>query len=420
MLNQAVGTLWTFCRLYARVKNPRYLLLRFTSIIRFRLVWLLPLLALLLAVGQPAVAQRTKPPRGKARTSKKDPAAPGDFFRIRTPRINYIRPDTTTVIETEDMPDDETDAAKSVTFSPVKPLSIVSEDTSSVDAGGQEIVEMSEEVLIDSAWVKVAGYYSIWDTERINPYRVDGRRFRDTLHLKLTDASRNRLSQMPLRSTPITSGFGFRGYRWHFGVDLDLETGDSVKAAFDGVVRIRAWDGSGYGNYLLVRHYNGLETLYGHLSKALVEPGTFVKAGQLVGYGGSTGHSSGSHLHYEVRYQGNPINPLEVYDFPAYRLRGENFNITSSLFNYYSTALRSGGGSLTGGRRAVPAPSPGYNPGTRTLPHVRAARQVVLHKVRPGDTLSEVAEKYGIGLSRLKSLNPTVKSLQPGKRLRVK
>ena len=367
---------------------------------------------LALVVAQPAAAQGGKKPRPKVRagTGARDAAGKGDFFRIRTPKINYVRPDTTTVIETEEMPDDESDAAKSIFFSPVKPLSIVSEDTSSINMGGQEIVEMSEEVLIDSAWVKVAGYYSIWDTERINPYRVDGRRFRDTLHLQLTDVSRNRLANMPLRTTPITSGFGYRGYRWHYGVDLDLETGDSVKAAFDGVVRIRAWDGGGYGNYLLVRHYNGLETLYGHLNKALVEPGTFVKAGQLIGYGGSTGHSSGSHLHFEVRYQGNPINPLEVYDFPDYKLRGQTFDITSSLFNYYSRALRSGGGSIAGRRR-----SSGGAP-----PHVRAARQVVLHKVRAGDTLSEVAEKYGVGLSRLKKLNPGVKTLQPGRKLRVK
>ena len=164
--------------------------------------------------------------------------------------MRYVRPDTTTVIETEDLPDDNSDAAKSIFFNPAKKLSIVSEDTTTLDEGGQEIVEMSDEVLIDSSWIKVAGYYSIWDTHRVNPYHVDGRSYRDSLKLHLIDPPRDRFAKMPLVSTPITSGFAFRGYRWHYGMDLDLETGDSVRAAYDGVVRIQAWDGGGYGNYI--------------------------------------------------------------------------------------------------------------------------------------------------------------------------
>lgn len=359
------------------------------------------LLALLwLLVGlSPAQAQRRKAPRAKTKAGST--TGKSDFFRIKTPRMRYVRPDTTTVIETEEIPDDNSDAAKSIYFNPAKKLSIVSEDTTTLNEGGQEIVEMSEEVLIDSSWVKVAGYYSIWDTHRVNPYRVDGRSYRDSLKLHLTDPPRQRYAKMPLLTTPITSGFAFRGYRWHYGMDLDLETGDSVKTVFDGVVRIQAWDGGGYGNYILVRHYNGLETVYGHLSKALVTVGTFVKAGQLIGYGGSTGRSTGSHLHFEVRYQGNPINPVLMYDFPGYKLRKDNFTITSQLFNYYSRALgHRSGGSHSG------SPS--------------RARQVVTHKVRSGDTMSEVAERYGVRVSTLKKLNPGVRTLQPGKKLRIK
>ncbi|MGI4886029.1 MAG: peptidoglycan DD-metalloendopeptidase family protein [Janthinobacterium lividum] len=368
------------------------------------------LLLLLASLGTAPVGAQNRRP---AHPENERMGRRSDFFRVKTPRMKYVRPDTTTIIETEEIHDESSDAAKSLRFNPAKKLSIVSEDTTTLNEGGQEIVEMSEEVLIDSSWVKVAGYYSIWDTHSINPYHVDGRRFRDSVNLKLTDATRERFSQMPMAATPITSGFGFRGYRWHFGVDLDLETGDSVKAVFDGVVRISKWDGSGYGNYLLMRHYNGLETLYGHLSKALVPVGTFVKAGQLIAYGGSTGHSSGSHLHFEVRYQGNPINPIQLYDFPDNKLRKDNFTITAALFNYYSQALRRGGGSLTGGRR-----SSGEGSSRRGAP--RAARVVVSHRVRAGDTLSEVAEKYGVGLSTLKRLNPGVKTLQPGKKIRIK
>jgi murein DD-endopeptidase MepM/ murein hydrolase activator NlpD len=358
-------------------------------------------LACWLVTTAPAQAQRRKKtpaPKAKAGTPRNR-----DFFRIRTPTMRYVKPDTTTIIETEELPDDRSDAAKSI-FNPARKLSIVSEDTTTLNEGGQEIVEMSDEVLIDSSWVKVAGYYAIWDTHNINPYRVDGRRIRDTLTLKLVDPQRQHFAKMPLSKTPITSGFTFRWGRWHFGVDLDLDTGDSVRAAFDGVIRISKYDGGGYGNYLLVRHYNGLETLYGHLSKPLVPVGTFVRAGQVIGLGGSTGRSTGSHLHFEVRYEGNPINPTYVYNFPAYQLRGETFTITSALFNYYSQALHRGGRSHSSSR------------GEPT-----AARQVATHKIRSGDTLSEIADRYGVRVSTLKRLNPGLSGkLQLGKKLRVK
>ncbi len=364
-----------------------------------RLPALLLLLLLLVGGTRPAQAQRRKTaaPRRQQGAAK----GPGkDFFRIKTPTIHYVRPDTTTIIETEELPDDNSDASKSIYFNPARQLTIVSEDTTTLNEGEGQIVEMSDEVLIDSSWVKVAGYYAIWDTRSINPYRVDGRRLRDSIKLKLVEPDRQRFGKLPMAETPVTSGFGFRGYRWHYGVDLDLNTGDSVRAAFDGVVRISKWDGGGYGNYLLVRHYNGLETLYGHLHKALVPVGTFVKAGQLIGLGGSTGRSSGSHLHYEVRYEGNPIDPGRVYDFPDAELRGDNFTITARLFSYYSQALKRRGSSSHG------QPS--------------RARRTVVHRIRPGDTLSEVAEKYGVRVSQLKRLNGNSTKLRPGKTLRIK
>ena len=372
------------------------LLLNFHKFL-FRLPVLLVLLACWLGSSAPAQAQRRK---SKSKTSR---ARSKDFFRARTPTMRYVRPDTTTIIETEELPDAKSDAAKSI-FNPARKLSIVSEDTTTLNEGGQEIVEMSDEVLIDSSWVKVAGYYAIWDTHNINPYRVDGRRIRDTLTLKLVDPQRQHFSRMPLTKTPVTSGFTFRWGRWHFGVDLDLETGDSVRAAFDGVIRISKWDGGGYGNYLLVRHFNGIETLYGHLSKPLVPVGTFVKAGQVIGLGGSTGRSTGSHLHFEVRYEGNPINPTLMYNFPGYQLRSDNFTITSALFNYYSQALRHGRGH-SASRSNEPT----------------AARRVAQHQIRVGDTLSEIADRYGVRVSTLKKLNPGLNDrLRPGKKLRVK
>ena len=318
-----------------------------------------------------------------------------DLFKVKSPKIDYVRPDTTILIKYEEFPEDGSDAGKSIYFNPKKELSIVSEDTSELDMGEQHLVEVSEEVLIDSTWIRIAGYYSIWDTRNINPYRMDGRQLKDTVDIRLYDPNSNREYNMPLEKTPITSHFGRRGGRWHYGTDIDLDTGDSIYAAFDGVIRINKWDGGGYGNYIVVRHYNGLETLYGHMSKAIAQPGQFVKAGELIGLGGSTGRSSGPHLHYEVRYQGNPLDPEHIYDFPDYLLKGESFKITSAVFNYYNRAKK---GTVSGGRKTQ------------------------YHQIRKGDTLSGIAKKYGLSASKIAKLNgmSTRSTLRVGKRLRIR
>ncbi|MBF9253677.1 peptidoglycan DD-metalloendopeptidase family protein [Pontibacter sp. 172403-2] len=317
-----------------------------------------------------------------------------DLFKVKTPKIQYVRPDTTILIKYEEFPDENSDADKSLYFNPKKELSIVSEDTSELDLGEQHIVEVSEEVLIDSTWIKIAGYYSIWDTHNINPYRMDGRELKDTIDIKLYEPALNRNYKMPLAETPVTSHFAYRGYRWHYGTDLDLDTGDTIRAAFDGVVRINKWDGGGYGNYIVVRHYNGLETLYGHMSKPIAKVGEFLKAGDVIGLGGSTGRSSGPHLHYEVRYEGNPIDPENLYDFPDYLLKGKNFQITSALFDYYNKAKAK----------------------------KSTARRSSYHTIRSGDTLSGIAKKYGVKVSQLTRLNgiSTRTTLRVGKKLRIR
>ncbi|WP_279592404.1 M23 family metallopeptidase [Hymenobacter defluvii] len=361
--------------------------------------WLWPVLAVfLLALPEQGLAQRRRTTKPKTSTTRRR-----DFFQIKSPTIKKVTPKTKVTVETEDLPDENSEAAKSILFNPAKKLSIVNEDTTSLNEGEQQIVETSEEVLIDSTWIKVAGYYAIWDTRNINPYRVDGRRIKDTLNLQLTDVPRQRFARMPLETTPITSAFKFRNGRWHYGVDLDLETGDSVRAAFDGVIRISKWDGSGYGNYLLVRHYNGVETLYGHLSKSLLPVGTFVKAGEVIGLGGSTGRSTGSHLHFEVRYEGNPIDPSRMYDFPDYKLWSDNFQITSALFNYYSRALSSRSSSSRSGSRGA-----------------SSARRTVTHRIRSGDTVSGIAQKYGVSQAQIRRLNGNIGILRPGRTLRIK
>ncbi|WP_187260581.1 M23 family metallopeptidase [Pontibacter beigongshangensis] len=318
-----------------------------------------------------------------------------DLFKVKTPKIQYVRPDTTILIEYEEFPDESSDAGKSIHFNPKKELSIVSEDTSELDLGEQHIVEVSEEVLIDSSWIKIASYYAIWDTHNINPYRMDGRQLKDTVDITLYDPRAKRDYRMPLEKTLVTSHFGHRGSRWHYGTDINLNTGDSIFAAFDGVVRINRWDGGGYGNYIVLRHYNGLETLYGHMSKAIAQPGQFVKAGELIGLGGSTGRSTGPHLHYEVRYQGNPLDPELMYEFPAYLIKDQNFQITAALFNYYNKSRSSS---------------------------ASAGRKTTYHTIRRGDTLSGIAKRYGVPVNQLTRLNgiSTRTTLKLGKKLRIR
>ena len=133
----------------------------------------------------------------------------------------------------------------------------------------------------------------------------------------------------------ITSNFGDRPSGFHYGMDMRLEEQDPVYAAFDGVVRVVANQPSGYGNVLVVRHFNGLETLYAHLHGApLVKPNQIVKSGQVMAYGGNTGRSSGKHLHFETIFLGKPFDPNKIIDFETYQLKENIVNIDASWFHW--------------------------------------------------------------------------------------
>lgn len=316
-------------------------------------------------------------------------APPKDFLQIKTPKIQYTSPDTASISEEEiDGGEDFEDGTDDIVFDPTKEPSIVSDDSSDLEDGELSLVEEDEEVKFnDSTWVKIAEYYSIWDSRAVNPYRIDATKFKDTVELKLYDPEKGRNWHPPLRNSILNSDFGMRWSRFHYGVDLDLNVGDSVFAVFDGVVRIAKFDGRGYGKYIMLRHYNGLETLYGHLSKQLVSPGQYVKAGDLIGFGGSTGRSTGPHLHFEVRFEGNAINPEYFFDFSQNLLRDDEAEITSEQFTYLKTA-----------------------------------RKVSYHRVRSGETLSQISRKYRVPVLRICKLNriSTRTILRPGRRLRIR
>lgn len=212
----------------------------------------------------------------------------------------------------------------------------------------------------------------------------------------------------------LTSGYGYRRRfrRQHKGVDLALRTGDTVRAAFDGKIRIRDYEGKGYGNYVVIRHPNGLETVYGHLSRHLVQKDQIVRAGEPIGLGGSTGRSTGPHLHFETRFMGVDINPSFIIDFSegapwrdvyTFQYKGGK---TVGTFAYSGATSYKGASSLdpSAAQAKVQAKTPS------------------VYRIRKGDTLGAIAKKTGVPVSRLCKLNnmSTKATLRPGKTLRIR
>lgn len=158
-------------------------------------------------------------------------------------------------------------------------------------------------------------YNNSWITTSAHPY--NNFNIPDNYYISLINYS------MPTHSKIITSKFGYRQKfkRMHKGVDIKVYIGDTIYAAFSGQVRVVKYDKYGYGNYIVIRHDNGLETIYGHLSKQLIQVNQFIKSGEPIGLGGNTGKSTGSHLHFETRFLGIAIDPLILFDFEQQRIK---------------------------------------------------------------------------------------------------
>lgn len=197
--------------------------------------------------------------------------------------------------------------------------------------------------------------------------------------------------------TPVTarpsSHYGPRRRRFHYGLDLALPTGEPIYAAFDGVVRISKRNKS-YGHLVIIHHANGLETYYAHMSKRNVSAGDHVKSGDIIGLCGNTGRSYGSHLHFEIRYMGQAMNPENVVDCSTHGLISRTLTINSDSFRKVAKGGKGGGGSVA---------SNGW------------------YRVRQGDTLEKIARRNGTTVKRLCQLNgiSQYKTLHPGDRLKV-
>ncbi|MEE1097600.1 MAG: peptidoglycan DD-metalloendopeptidase family protein, partial [Bacteroidales bacterium] len=200
----------------------------------------------------------------------------------------------------------------------------------------------------------------------------------------------------------VTSHFGPRRRRWHYGVDLGLRTGQPIKAMFDGRVRIAKRAGA-YGNLVVIRHNNGLETYYAHLSKINVELNQDVKAGEVLGLGGSTGRSTGPHLHLEIRYLGAAINPEKVIDFSTFQLKSDTLHLTREYF-------KNGGRSSSSSKRQLANNSSS-----------KASKGGKYYTVRKGDTLGAIAKRNGTTVKKLAQLNNIKGSkIRAGQKIRLR
>jgi len=241
-----------------------------------------------------------------------------------------------------------------------------------------------------------------WDNKRFNPYPIPIKNvpfqllFRDSI-----------FASPILIDKVITSRYGWRNRRPHKGIDIDLVTGDTLRAILDGKVRYVDYH-SGHGRTIVIRHSNGLELVYAHLSKQLVKKNDIVEKGQVIGRGGVSGNARGSHLHLEVIYKGNYINPEYLFDFSKEnKIRSDEFWVTNKWTSphLHSSRRKSKINIATSLKDAT----------------IQKVTKVQTHRIRKGDSLSRIAQKYGVSISAICRANGIKRTttLRIGKRLTI-
>lgn len=245
-------------------------------------------------------------------------------------------------------------------------------------------IELHDMLLNESYIIPSDDMYPVWENSGVHYNAVLPDSFRIDL----------RGYVMPTTNTKITDIFGYRPRRRrvHKGIDVKVQKGDTIYAAFDGKIRITAYQRRGYGHYVVIRHNNGIETLYAHLSKKLVTENQNVKAGDPIGLGGNTGRSTGAHLHFETILMGKSIDPAFLFDF-------KNQNVTGEYYVY----RKPGSKYMVNGEVKIAGPEPKY------------------HKVKSGETISKIARKHGVSQSAIFKLNGlnSRSVIRPGQSLRV-
>ena len=222
---------------------------------------------------------------------------------------------------------------------------------------------------------------------------------------------------MPTTSKVITSNFGRRWGRMHKGIDVKVYIGDTIRSAFSGKVRIVKYEANGYGNYVVIRHYNGLETIYGHMSKHLVKENQIVKAGEPIGLGGYTGRSTGSHLHFETRLCGVALNPALMFDFRNQDVTGDTYMFHRDTYENESVLANKARGKSAGDDEAVAEETSSSKSRKQSS---ASSSDIRYHKVKRGETLSSIAKKRGTTIDKLCKLNHISKRMRirPGQILR--
>ncbi len=252
-------------------------------------------------------------------------------------------------------------------------------------------------------------YTEGWDSQLVNPYG----------NCEVADSVEIDVSKFCMPHPGyVTSPYGYRRRfrRMHKGIDIKVYTGDTIRAAFDGKVRLTKYQRRGYGYYVIIRHTNNLETVYGHLSKFLVEPDQYVKAGDPIALGGNTGRSTGSHLHLETRYMGYAINPAAIFDFANQTVHTDTYTFTKDTYqearnfdpeanSHYAQQY------LKDNPRPTKQASADSSSGKRSS-----------YRVKRGDTLSKIAARNGVSIKQLCRLNgiKTTTILRPGMRLKLR
>lgn len=227
-------------------------------------------------------------------------------------------------------------------------------------------------------------YTEGWNSKSVNPFKES-----DVPDLQVIDVTGYVMPHKGL----LTSPYGYRKKfgRMHKGVDIGIQMNDTIYAAFDGKVRLTAYEGRGYGNYVILRHPNGLETVYGHLNKHLVKPDDVVRAGDPIGLGGSTGRSTGPHLHFETRFMGYAINPSAIFDFANHTTHTDEYTFSKKTY--------------TKARNFAPTHNRGEMAKDDANTYKSGSKEISTYVVQKGDTLNKIARAYGLSATSLRKLN---------------